>query len=112
MAFQFCGVTTRAVLRQGVMTNPVNADQLRVVVEMGDDYEPSERLAAALNELGAALAESDDDVGGFGFDPVRSLVFNSAPTGYKTGGLNSNAFPKVEIFYKVDQLYSADVYKL
>ncbi len=93
------------------MTNPVNADQLRVVVEMGDDFEPSERLAAALNELGAALAESDDDVGGFGFNPVRSLVFNSAPAGYQTGGSAGGAFfPKVEVFNKTQDLYGTGVF--
>jgi hypothetical protein len=33
---------------------------------MGDEYQPSDRLRAALGELHAALAETDDsEVGGF-----------------------------------------------
>ena len=61
---------------------PVESDQLRVVVEMGDDYQPSDRLSAALSELAAALEESDDDdVQGFGFQApeiqLRSFTFDS-----------------------------------
>ncbi len=49
------------------MTTPVNPDQLRVSVEMGDDYQPSDRLRSALDELAAALADdgSDAEVSGF-----------------------------------------------
>lgn len=47
---------------------PVAADQLRISVEVGDEYEPSDRVAAALRELHDALAaesETDSDVEGF-----------------------------------------------
>ena len=49
------------------MTTPVQPDQLRISIEMGDDYQPSDRLGAALGELAAALAdeESDGEVEGF-----------------------------------------------
>ena len=36
---------------------PVHPDQLRITVEMGDQYAAPQRLAAALEELKAALAE-------------------------------------------------------
>jgi hypothetical protein len=89
------------------MTNPVNADQLRVTVEMGDDYQPSERLAAALTELGAALTETDDDVGGFGYDPLRSFLFSSgSPAAYQGEVIPKlEAFPKVEGFYKAAPIW-------
>lgn len=45
---------------------PVATDEMRISVEIGDDYEPSERVGAALRELQEALAEeSGDDVQGF-----------------------------------------------
>ena len=45
---------------------------------MGDDYQPSERVEAALTELQQALTE--DDVAGFSllqFEIQRSFAFNS-----------------------------------
>lgn len=66
---------------------PVANDQLRVSVEMGQDYAASERVAGALAELSAALleaeAENSDDVAGFGlvFENVtifaRPFVYDS-----------------------------------
>jgi hypothetical protein len=48
------------------MTEPVASDQLRVTVEMGDDYRPRPRLAAALDELAAAVQEeADAEVDGY-----------------------------------------------
>jgi len=49
------------------MTSPVQPDQLRISIEMGDQYQPSERLGAALGELASALgsADADADVEGF-----------------------------------------------
>ena len=46
---------------------PVAADQMRISVEVGDEYEPGERVAAALAELRDALQEDEDgdDVAGF-----------------------------------------------
>ncbi|HSL57652.1 MAG TPA: hypothetical protein VK866_07415 [Acidimicrobiales bacterium] len=44
----------------------MSSDQLRISIEMGDEYQPTSRLRAALDELGAALAELDDaEVAGF-----------------------------------------------
>lgn len=73
------------------MTAPIEPHQLRVSVELGEAYEPTPRLRAALVELGAALAEldeahdgddDDDEVAGFmlgGFDILgtRSLSFDT-----------------------------------
>jgi hypothetical protein len=83
------------------MTNPVNADQLRVTVEMGDDYRPSESVAAALDGLAAALSEESDGVSGFAITPIRSFLFDSS---YQTGGSagDGSVFPKVEYFSKVE----------
>jgi hypothetical protein len=70
------------------LQDPVAADQLRLSVEMGDDFQPSPRLAAALTELTAALEdESEADVEGFtaGIEKieiaVRSLSFDSRSPG-------------------------------
>lgn len=47
------------------MTEPVNPDQLRISIEMGDSYQPSPNLAAALTALEAALADPEAEVEGF-----------------------------------------------
>ncbi len=47
------------------MTAPINSDQLRINVEMGDDYQPSPNLAAALTALEAALGDPETEVEGF-----------------------------------------------
>ncbi len=47
------------------MTAPINPDQLRINVEMGDDYQPSPNLAAALTALEAALQDPESEVQGF-----------------------------------------------
>ncbi len=48
---------------------------------MGDDYQPSDRVAAALTELTAALQEDESEVRGFNnFEEVkvtRTLSFDS-----------------------------------
>lgn len=54
---------------------------LRIVVEMSEAYEPSERLVAALAELDEALAEAHgDETAGFAADlvPLGTRVFGSA----------------------------------
>lgn len=77
------------------MTEQVHADELRITVEMGDDYQPSDRLAAALSELQDALSETDDEVTGFGFEPIRSFSYNSLLGGSGTG----SSYPKIETSY-------------
>lgn len=78
------------------MTERVQADQLRITVEMGDEYDPSDRIAAALAELAEALADDndddDDEVAGFGFEPVRSFTFNSL----SASSVPSISLPKAE----------------
>ena len=62
---------------------PVAADQMRIAVEIGEEYEPSDRIAAALTELHSALAEDSEEVAGFGmFDltPV-SFIYDSSRSG-------------------------------
>lgn len=66
---------------------PVADDQLRIVVEMGDQYEPTEDIAEALAALTTALAKAeadndDDDVQGFEFrviamTDVKPFVYDS-----------------------------------
>lgn len=72
----------------------VGKDELIVVVEMGDDFEPGTRTAAALAELADALeAEHGDDVSGFAsptIEPVRSFGFVAAPS---TGGQFYEGWP-------------------
>jgi len=62
----------------------IGSNDLVVLVEMGDDFEPGTRTAAALAELAEALeAEHGDDVGGFAspkIQPVRSFVFATPVT--------------------------------
>jgi hypothetical protein len=46
--------------------SPIPSDQLRVTIEVGDDCVTTRRVAAALQELRAALDESDEmEVAGF-----------------------------------------------
>lgn len=57
------------------MTSPVQPDQLRISIEMGEQYQPSDRLSAALDELAAALAETESEVAGFALtDPKVTQV--------------------------------------
>ena len=84
------GVTLVAADRLETMTNdslqPVANDQLRISVEVGDDYQASERVSNALAELTQALLdENSDDVQGFQSAEIiklrpfqhRSYVFDS-----------------------------------
>ncbi|HSL57821.1 MAG TPA: hypothetical protein VK866_08260 [Acidimicrobiales bacterium] len=72
------------------MTTPVQPDQLRVTIEMGDDYQPTDRLRAALDELGAALAAADGtEVEGFllgnpHLRSFRTLSYDSLTAGQWT----------------------------
>jgi hypothetical protein len=81
------------------MTAPVNPDQLRISIEMGDDYQPSDRLSAALGELAATLAEEESDAEVSGFQEwdmdwggFKALSFDSIGT----AGSRGRVFPKVE----------------
>ncbi len=47
------------------MTAPIEPDQLRISIEMGDGYQPAPNLAAALTALEAALADAESEVEGF-----------------------------------------------
>lgn len=95
------------------MTNdalqPVAADQLRIAVEMGEDYEPTERVAKALAELTTALAESDaenaeDDVEGFldyltiTMTNVRPFVFDSRMPGSFESTVGNKQEPYLKIY--------------
>lgn len=44
----------------------LSPDQIRITIEMGADYQPSERLASLLGELQAEI--SDDEVSGYALD--------------------------------------------
>lgn len=72
----------------------IGNDEMVVMVEMGDDFEPGSRTSAALTELAAALeAEHGNDVSGFAspsIEPVRSFSFVAAPS---TGGQFFEAWP-------------------
>ena len=61
----------------------IGSTDLVVSVEMGDDFEPGSRTAAALNELADALNEEHgDEVSGFEYQKpaaLRSFSFVSAP---------------------------------
>jgi hypothetical protein len=61
------------------MTAPQSNDQFSISVEMADGFEPSARLAAALDELVAAIGDemATDEVTGF-------------QLGYQVGGSGSN----------------------
>lgn len=66
--------------------NAVAADELRVTVEMGDDFTPSDEVQTALDNLRDALAAESDDVEGFEFGlkaPVRNMSFNMGFTEIK-----------------------------
>lgn len=82
------------------MTTPVNPDQLRVTVEMGDQFQPSERLADALTELQASLASIEEaEVEGFAapspnLSRVGSFAFDSKINITKPG--DGSVYPKVQ----------------
>jgi len=94
------------------MTNdalqPVAADQLRIAVEMGEDYEPTERVAKALAELTTALAEADaanadDDVQGF-LDYLTITMTNVKPFVYdsrQSNNFESTVGNKQEPYLKI-----------
>lgn len=80
------------------MTTPVTPDQLRITVEMGDGYQPSDRLAAALTELTAALAEADEaEVSGYLVGDDMGLLFA------KPGSFRSIHFDSVAGDFRVEQ---------
>lgn len=80
--------------------NTIGKDELRISIEAGEDYPLTERLKAAVEELGAALEEIDDsDTAGFQFlshsgfslnyvSPISSSAIsgNKATTQYATYG--------------------------
>ncbi len=56
------------------MTTSVKPNQPRVNIEMGDGYQASDRLRAALGELQDALAEVDDGAEVEGFIYLENLA--------------------------------------
>jgi len=82
----------------------IGSNELAVIVEMGDDFEPGSRTAAALHELAEALNEEHgDEVAGFRYEkpePLRSFSFMSAPD---LTTLNFEAWPAK---WKLDRLKS------
>lgn len=44
------------------------ANSIEVEIRFGEGFTPTDRIAAALNELHAALTEADAEVGGFAMD--------------------------------------------
>lgn len=63
------------------MTAPVRPDQLRISIEMGDDYQPSPELASAFEQLAAALADGEVQgyqLGNFEIQIFKSFSFDSA----------------------------------
>ena len=62
-----------------------NDNELRIAIEMGEGYEPTPRLAAAIEELHGALAEIDgDEVQGFA--ETVHLYQAGFSLGYVSGG--------------------------
>ena len=60
----------------------IGAGELAITVEMGNEFEPGARTAAALQELVQALHEEHgDQVAGFSMEPqpVRSFSFGFSP---------------------------------
>ncbi len=61
----------------------IGSNELAIIVEMGDDFEPGNRTAAALSELAEALDEEHgEEVSGFSFEKLaalRSFSFMSSP---------------------------------
>jgi len=51
-------------------------NQITVTVSMGDNYQPSDRLQAAIGELGAALQDAHgDDTSGFALKEYEEISF-------------------------------------
>ena len=58
---------------------------LQVSIELGEGYEPSDRITAAIRELAAAIHEAHGEVEGFALSPadgtgIRSLQASWSPT--------------------------------
>ncbi len=57
----------------------MSTNQISVSISMGEDYQPSDRLRAAVIELGAALQDAHgDDTSGFaasGFTEYQEIAF-------------------------------------
>ena len=62
------------------MTNndAVAADELRIMVEMGDDFTPSAELQTALDDFRSVLESESSEVAGFIFEVISAHVV--APT--------------------------------
>lgn len=87
---------------------PVASEELRISVEAGDAYHASPRVAAALQELAAALEEADsDDVAGFA-DPIMkpgfSMFYVSKPDfSYTENDPKGKKKGNVEYSWKVEE---------
>ena len=94
----------------------VTANELRITVEMGDEYVPSDELQSALDNLRDVLEAETDDVAGFGFEkpaPMRNLTFT---VGGRNNGLTYGSIPGGDRhgFHKwdgTDELYPSGGHK-
>jgi hypothetical protein len=72
----------------------IDADAIAVVVEMGDDFTPGSRTAAALAELAEALHdEHGPETSGFAFDApaeIRNFAFYGPGDSPTVAGLKWN----------------------
>ena len=69
-------------------TEEIAAEEISVAVVVGEEFEMSDRLGSALEELAAALADAEEDeVSGFQFAPAMSfdsgMAFSNDPQGLK-----------------------------
>ncbi len=86
------------------MTTPIEPDQLRISIEMGDDYQPSDRLGDAFAELAAALQEVEAGSEVEGFLQFEIQVGNIKPrTTYdsKLGGWSQDGDRKADVIPKL-----------
>jgi hypothetical protein len=56
------------------MTASQSNDQFTITVEMAEGFEPSARLAAAIEELVAAIGDEADEVAGFDWGVGRGIT--------------------------------------
>ena len=79
---------------------PVATDQMRISVEVGEEYQPSDRVGAALAELRDALAEESDETEGFGFAPLRlTFSFDSRAVAGPPAVTLGNNFEEYKVTY-------------
>jgi hypothetical protein len=75
----------------------MSGNKITISVEMGDGYEPSDRLGAAITEVGAALHEAHgDDTGGYANAPYEEVqfVFHNITWTVVDGGMKTIVSPR------------------